>query len=232
MSDPTKGKANIAALHRMIDEMADAIDPIVAAHAESEKLHTEKRKAFVELVTKMLELVQPTVRALGTRPAISHVFTYDGGAGTEHLAEWRGLFLTGTPADVPLGHPGGTLPQSVVEYSSAANVGKTNDGETDFLIGTYGGRDVFLREDGQLVELSYQGVWKKEPRHDGEWHATEKEISVEMFCRDDYYRRYVAEPKALAARLLGFMEAAGNRKKSMAKAAAAATKFRAIAALL
>lgn len=232
MSDPTKGTADVAALHRMIDEMADAIAPIVAAHSESEKAHAEKRKAHVELVTKMVQLAQPTVRALGTRPTVALSFVF-GSGGEETLADWRGLILTTAALRDPgLPGPRGTLLQSVVEYSSAANAGRTSDGTADFLTGTYGGRDVFLREDGQLVQLSYAGTWRKEPEHYGEWKATQTEISVEMFCRDDEHRRYAADPKNLAAQLASFMEAAGSRKKSMAKAAAAASKFRAIAALL
>jgi hypothetical protein len=232
MSDPTKGKADVAALHRRIDEMADAIGPIVAAHTESEKIHADKRQAHIELVTKMLELAQPTVRALGSRPAIAQAFFYDGAHGEEQLADWRGLILTTAPSAVPPGYPGGSLPQGIVALSSAANVGRRSDGTADFLVGTYTGSDVFLREDGQLVQLSYEGTWKKEPQHHGEWRATETEISVGLFCRDDGHRRCAADPKNLATRLAGHMSASGTRKKSMAKATAAMSKFRAIATLL
>ena len=235
MSDPTKGKADVAGLHRMIDELESAISPIVAAHSESETVHAEKRAAHIALVTKMLELAQPMVRALGTRPVIFHSYSHGGADNEEQLADWRGLILTASPDDKfisPTASVGASPPQRPVELSSAANVGPKSDGTTDFLQGTYDGYDVFLREDGQLMLLSYEGTWKKEPNHHGEWRATEQEITVETFCFDGEYRRQAADPKSLAAQLVSFVDKAGSRKKSMAKATAAATKFRAIAALL
>jgi hypothetical protein len=212
-------KPAITELHRLIDAMAGTIDPIVTAHLESEQAHAAKLDAQIPFVTKILEFVRPTVRGLGTRPRTSEERT-SGFDIKRKIASWRGLLLTGDKE--------GPLEISTAYHLTAA------EGPS----GTYFGNDVFLIDDGGLVQLSYEGSWKADPAKPGDnqwrnrqhaWHAKERHISVEVFCRE---YSYAADPKKLAEHLLEAMRAAGDRRKASAKAFELADKYRAIALLL
>lgn len=183
-------------LHRMIDALSSAIGPIVTAHAESDRVHADKLEAQVDLVAKILEFTQPSVRALGTRP---HFFESGAGVDMQHRrAAWRGLNLT-RPAQL------------------------TPEGET--LVGAYSSH-VYLREDGSLVILFFEGPWNAQP---SACQVKEQDISVEAFCRN---YPVASDPKKLVAQLLGFMGAAGDRRKSIVKAREITDKLRAISTLL
>jgi hypothetical protein len=207
-------KANLAALHRVLDSMADAITSIVTEHAESENAHAEKLKAQVILVTKILEFARPTVRALGTRPKIFESIP----ASACHLATWRGLLLTPSVTEKRSSNAAGPS-----QTPTALDVSKS------YWYPFKDGSLVFLHEDGGLVELVYEDTWNAVPTLQTEWRATEQRISTELFCRT---WTLDADPKKLAARLLGLMDAAGDRRKPTAKARALADKFRAIVTLL
>lgn len=210
-------KADTSALHRTIDAMASAIGPIIMDHVASERAHAEKLEAQVALVSKILELAQPTVRALGTRPKISETQTYDDGPITQH-ANWRGLVLT---CPVKKIKPSGSEPCPTA-------VTAVQEGDTHAK-GSYSGCHVFIRDDGALVELSYEGTLSVRRGGKDEWRATEQTISIEGFCRA---WPQAADPKKLAEQLLGFMDASGNRDKATAKANDLIAKFRAITTLL
>jgi hypothetical protein len=209
-----KDKAASVALREKIDSIVAAIGPIVEAHAESEKAHADKLAAEIDLVSTMLQLAQPVVRAIGTRPKLSENATSATSATTQ-LASWRGLVLTCRPREA-LSHKG--LEPERHEAESHRK-------------GTYGGSHVFLREDGRLAALFYEGGWNVDEHAYGqdEWRTTEREISVEAFCRN---WASDADPKKLAAHLLKFIEKAGDRQKSITKARELADKYRAIVTLL
>jgi hypothetical protein len=208
---PDVKKTDLAALHQMIDAMAEAIAPVTASYAEAERAHAEKLNTQIVLVEGLLALAADIVRAIGTRPKISEELTSD----SSQLASWRGLVLTCRPREA-LSHNG-------LEPESHETGGLRK--------GTYGGSHVFLRDDGRLVALFYVGGWDVDEtcRGPNEWRATEREISVETFCRD---WAAAAEPKKLATQMLKFIEKAGDRSKAIAKARELTDKYRAIAALL
>lgn len=213
--------AETSELHRMIDSMSDAIGPLVAAHTASEASHADKLTSQVELVRKMLVLVQPLVRVLGTRPKLS-VSETDHADRIETFADWRGLVLTWPAKKIRPSHdePGPS------DLTTARDLTSCGPGYSK---GTFVGSHVFLREDGVLVEHAYEGSWATMLGHPNHWRAVEREISVEAFCRDWFA---AADPKKLAEQLLSFIELAGDRKKATAKASDLAIKYRAILSLL
>ena len=217
MSELDKGKADVAALRHKIDAIIATIGPIVEANAESEKAHADKLAAQIDLVSTMLQLAQPTVRAIGTRPTIWQS-NGDHSSRANQLATWRGLVLT---------CPVKEIRSSNSEPAPLDITGAPDD--AGYSKGMYGGSHVFLSEHGELVKLSYTGAYHVVRGGQDEWRASEQRISTEDFCRD---HPSAADPKKLAAQLLGFMEKAGDRRKSIAKARELADKYRAIATLL
>lgn len=188
-------------------KLSDTIAPIVAAHAESEAAKADELAAQVALVSRILEIARPAVRALGSRPLTSNDYIAgEGGVGSTR-ASWRGLILTCEPKET----------------------GPTRDKlRRDDNDGSYEGCDVFLRDDGQLVELTYSGSWSNWQNSRCGWTAEEETITVEQFCRTCS----AAEPDRLVAHLQAIADAAGDRVKATKATLDRAVKYRAILALL
>jgi len=210
-------KADLAALHQMIDSMAVAIAPIVAGYEKSEEAHAEKLKAQIALIDAILALAAPTVRAIGTRPKIWEASGSDDSYPNQR-ASWRGLALTCPIKEISVSNSEPEPPHITGEPDAAG-----------YSRGTIAGSHVFLTEHGDLVKLSYTGVYHVVRGGYNEWRATEQRVSVEEFCRDN---TSAANPKALATLLLKFIEKAGDRSKGIAKATELTTKYRAIVTLL
>jgi hypothetical protein len=211
LSRPTSLKGQIMTdtdtLEADLSKLAATISTVVTTHSEAEAAHADKLSAQAALVARILEIARPAARALGTRPKIADTYIVDGGMITDQHAIWRGVILTCDPRQI------GPSRKTI----------KRDDTQ-----GVYEGVDVFLRDDGALVELSYEGSWSLWQGTRCEWRATEHEITVEEFCRD----WTAADPAKLVAQLLALAEAAGDRTKAIAKARARMDKFRAVLALL
>lgn len=190
-----------------LSKLASTISTVVAANSEADQAHADKLAAHVALVTRILKMAQPAVRALGTRPKLADTYIVEGGTITDQYAVWRGVILTCPPNRV----------------GPSRKVTKLDDTK-----GAYEGAAVFLRDDGALVELSYEGAWSSWQGTRCEWMAIAREITVDEFCRD----WPAAEPTKLVAQLLALADAAGDRTKAIAKARARMDKFRAVLALL
>jgi len=189
-----------------LSKLAAAISTVVAVNVEADQAHAEKLAAQVALVARILEMARPAARALGTRPKLADTFIVEGGTIVDQHAIWRGVILTCEPRG-----------------AGPSRKSTPSDNE-----GMYEGADVFLRDDGALVELSYEGSWSRWQGTRCEWRGTPREITVEEFCRD----WTAADPAKLVAQLLALADAAGDRTKAIAKARARMDKFRAVLALL
>lgn len=197
-----------ATLSDSIRALSDKIAPMVAAYDTAAEAHEDELTAQVALVTKILEIMRPAVRALGTRPVISDSWRSGGNyESTEERASWRGLILTCEPRKI--------------------GPSRRKDPGDDFS-GAYEGSDVFLSEDGTLTELSYSGTFSSWQGAECGWRGTERVIPVEDFCR----RWESAEPADLVKHLLGLVNAAGDRISKAKASTERAAKLRAIAALL
>jgi hypothetical protein len=165
----------------------------------------EENEAAIALVTEILSIIRPAVRALGTRPLISDSYIAGGNRLVYVRASWRGIALTTTK-------PG-------------AERQKIRRDDND---GAYGGSDVFLREDGVLVELTYAGSWSNWQNARCAWESAEREISIAKFVAE----WSCASPESLIDHLQEIVDAAGDRAPKTAAARDRAGKLRAIVALL
>ena len=111
----------IDTLETDLTKLSSAIAPIVAAHAESEAAHADKLAAQIALVTKILEIARPAVRALGTRPKISDKYVSGGGSIAEEHARWRGLILSCEPKEV------GPSRKTITRSLSRTTSGRSDD---------------------------------------------------------------------------------------------------------
>jgi hypothetical protein len=195
-----------------LSKLAAAISTVVAANVEADQAHADKLAAQVALVARILEMVRPAVRALGSRPRLADTYIVEGGRITDQIAAWRGVILSCSPQQV----------------GPRKNAPARKDGAFEPGTGSYEGADVFLRDDGALVVLFYEGSWNMRQGTRCEWRSTTREITVEEFCRD----WMAADPAKLVAQLLALADAAGDRTKAIVKARARMDKFRAVLALL
>ena len=188
-------------------KLSDTIAPIVAALADSEVAAADELAAQVALVTRILEIARPAVRALGSRPKTSDNYIAGEGDVGSTRASWRGLILTCEPKET------GPTRKKI----------RRDDND-----GAFQGSDVFLRDDGQLVKLTYEGTWSNWQNARCGWTAEEKTITVEEFCR----RGSAAGPDRLVTHLQSLADAAGDRAKATKTTRDRAAKYRAILALL
>lgn len=190
-----------------IEQLTTKINTVIEQEATARVAEQQELAAQVALVTRILEILRPAVRALGTRPVLARI---DTGATSETRASWRGICLTGVPG--PL--------ETVSGQHRAWPDTNTN--------GAYHGEDLFLTEDGRLVELQYTGTWDRRDGS-GNWSSVECACSVEKFCL--LWRR--ADPERLLQTILALIDKTGDRHvKATEVANRHAEKFRALAALV
>jgi hypothetical protein len=115
----------------------------VASEAtEGDTALSERRTAEAELLTRVIDLARPALKAIGTRPVIRYHIAhhadvnYNGGARTEERYTHR------------------CVPLSASEFGPEEDCPRANEG-------TYGGKDLALREDGALVQIEYSGDWSR-----------------------------------------------------------------------
>lgn len=198
-----------------IEQLTTKINTVIEQEATARVAEQQELAAQVALVTQILEILRPAVRALGTRPLIA--YTYAGATSTETHASWRGICLTGDAG-----------PLKTVSGSRRA----WPDTDTN---GSYHGEDIFLTEDG-LVELQYAGTWDQmdgsgnwSSAGSGNWSSAVVEYTVEKFC----LIWGSADPERLLQTILALIDKAGDRHAKATEAANRhAEKFRALAALV
>lgn len=132
-----------------------AAQDIAASHADLELAGADLRGAKAAFLEKLLDAVRPCARSLGGPVAMA--MTVSPAGTTTEPAGWRGLYLDGLGPKIanrtPVEQPG---------YARAAWPER----------GRHSGTRLLLRDDGELVELSYDGPWSNVPGEVSSWRAT------------------------------------------------------------
>jgi hypothetical protein len=199
--DTTEIEASLA-------KVAARVPAIIADAAAAEAAMNEVVAAEAALLDRLVELVRPALRALGTRPLIANAFS--GGKDNcnpwdeETRAEWRGV------------------------CAFDCKPGPTRDKRGDDSTGIYASSDLFLAADGTWRHLAYSGTWSIWAGAVSGWTATETVMTSAEVARG-YGSKDV---DAIIATICHAVTNAGSREKVTAKAKARAEKLNAIVALL
>jgi len=186
-----------------LEALKQAAAQVASEAHEAELAHADLRSAETKLLSTLVELTQPALRALSSRPVVSSATTWHG-AETDTVitrADWRGLYL------------------------GNGRVGPEQDHPRDNA-GLYEGTDLFLRDDGQFVELTYEGRWSRWQGAGEHWTAHELLRSPEQVAAE-YDVDSLAESLSAAVQ-----KALGTRTKSAKAATERANKLKALTVLL
>lgn len=198
--------SEVTSVENALESLKTAVAPVVASYDDAAKASAEERDAEIALVGKILALVRPAVRALGTRPEIASSWYVLRGDDKTERAPWRGLILTCAPN----------------------KVGPSRRHGRDENTGDYEGSDVFLRDDGELIMLTYSGTWSNWQNDRSEWTATERVLPVAEFVEG----WTAGKPEHLLKHLGELISKAGDRTERAAAARERAEKLRAMLALI
>ncbi len=134
--------------------LAQVLPTVLAEDAEALAARERETAAAAVLLERFVAMVKPAVRALGSRPRISQRIFWVDCCQEEKVtrAPWRGVLLS----------PGSAGPE---EDHPRANAGE------------YEGVELWLREDGTLIELTYSGSWSRWQGASSSWEAEEREYS-------------------------------------------------------
>jgi hypothetical protein len=197
---------DVESVVKAIEERAPVV---VVEHVASEAAAVSLRAAGAALLARVVEIVKPAVRAVGTRPELSSTWITGGGEflddddGTASRAPWRAINLTGGPF----------------------GPGRRREGRSDFT-GTFYGWDIALTEDGKLIRLDYEGSWSQWQGQRSSWTSTQRELTV-----DEALAAGMKLETALES-IGDQLEGSGDRAKATAAMLEQAAKLRAILALL
>jgi hypothetical protein len=196
------------------------VNTVASEAAEGDTALSERRTAEAELLARVIDLARPALRAIGTRPVIRYHIAhhadvnYNGGARTEERYEQR------------------CVPLSASEFGPEEDCPRANEG-------TYGGKDLGLREDGVLVQFDYSGDWS---RWQGSSWGYEAEITEYESAADALADGWhTSKPDGFAPRgvdlyldrLAQTLESAVGKRKDRVKAdRARAEKLAAVSSLL
>lgn len=191
-----------------LSELGTMAATVASQHAEYEAAVAAEEEADAALLTALVETVRPALRALSSRPLIASRTWWVDNISTDtetRRAEWRGLYMRAV-SDSPSG--------PAQDYPRANS-------------GAFVGRDLFLREDGTWVRLTYAGSWSKWQGSSDEWEA-EEQVLTALEVAQEYKVADIVESvrAALQAQLDG---AKGSRTKAARERAA---RVAALAALV
>jgi hypothetical protein len=193
-----------------IAETAEAIASVAAEAREADAAREQLEAAQAALLERVIASVRPALRALGTRPLVAqHVahhadVNHNGGVRTEERYPSRCVCISE-------GEPG------PMEDTPRANEG------------TYHGEDLFIREDGTLIGLTYSGSWSRWQGSSWGWTAEITEYVSPLEAIAAGWARVDAYVRNLAAAVV---KAEGSRKNAIAANRARAEQLTAIVALL
>lgn len=187
-------------------QLKSDVTVVVTEFDAAERAAEAELAAKSELLSNVIQLVKPALRAIGTKPQLSRRWVGRRDDVTRYTKRCVAL-----SCDQPMVGP----------ERDSDNYSDTRGG--------FEGQDLLLREDGAIVELTYTGSWSNWQGETSSWTATVKEYaSVEEAMADgwDNVELYVScIVDAVAA-------AKGSREKSTKKAIERAEKLAALAALL
>lgn len=170
---------------------------------EAREAHEAQTAAEVALLDRLVEILRPALRAIGTRQIATYRLAYRAQVGQYEnttRTPWRGVWVAG-------------------ESGAEEDHSDHNDG-------AYIGRATFLDEDGVWRTLTYQGTWSRWQGSTSAYDTREQTLTTAEVAK----RTDVA---LIVERLIEAVEKAkGSRAKGMAAARQAAERARAALALL
>ncbi len=135
-----------------IEALKTSATATVAAAEERDQAATAERQAAAELLALVVDIVRPSLRAIGSRVETSHChWTAERRDPDSERTSDRYVPLTG----------------DLEPYSR-------NQTENE---GVYHGRDIALREDGAIVRLRYEGSWSRWQGAANRWETSIREYS-------------------------------------------------------
>lgn len=186
-------------------------EKVAANHADLELAGAELRDARAALLRERLEEVRPAARALASPVGIALA----GSPGENTVirpAGWRGLYLAGSGPQA--------VGRAAVQTPGAPR-GTVHER------GRYAGTRLLLRDDGRLVELSYDGPWSSVPGEVSSWTAAAREVEPEEVAG-----RYKLEEILESLGIALHEQAKSRRAATAADLRAKAARLRALAQLV
>jgi len=167
--------------------------------------------ALAERATILHEVIQavgPALRALASQVGLASVTT---SAGTiVEPAPWRGLYLGGA---------GPTTGAPTVRGPISSR-------------GRYSGTRLMLRQDGELVELVYDGPWSTVPGEVSRWKATERIVSPVEAVKTYGLDRLIGEMETALRKQFQADKTSSGAERRVAKLADEADRLRALRILI
>lgn len=192
-----------------IEKINGLVGDVVGEFETAEEVHREERRAKAVLLSRVVEMVRPAVRAVGTRPVVKYDIqhhadcNYYGGVTTEDRYDRRCLLLSGD------------------EWGPDEDCPRANTGNFE-------GARLALREDGALIVLNYSGDWSR-------WQGSSWGWEAEVIIYDDCLEVVGEWPdvEEYIDRIAKALEKArGTRESGTGKAKQRADRLRALATIL
>jgi len=179
------------------------LSPVVAeVAAEATAAVEAEQQAEAELLTRVVGLVKPALRALGTRPKVAYYTWWVGTVRADEEYKFlptRALYLA--PDDKP---------------------GPARRGYND---GCYEGRDLFLGEDGLFYTLTYSGHWSN-------WQGSGSKWEAQMTRREPLWVVQKYELDGIINTVTRALQAQSTAKRPTAAALARAERLNAVLKLI
>jgi hypothetical protein len=192
-----------------MERINSMVGDVVSEFDSADEAHREERRAKAVLLSRVVEMIRPTVRAIGTRPVVKYSVqhhadvNHNGGIEDEDRYDHRCLLLSDD----------GWGPD---EDSPRANTGN------------FKGARLALREDGALVLFNYSGEWSR-------WQGSSWGWEAEVIIYDDCLEVVGEWPEVeeYIDRIAKALEKArGSRESGTGKAKQRADRLRALATIL
>jgi len=191
-----------------LEHLRELAGRVAAEGQEAGDARQAQREAEAELLGRVIALVLPAIKAVGTRPTIAYRVTGHEDPNRHRTAEerydHRCLLL------------------------SDDRWGPVEDQPRDSA-GRYEGEDLALREDGVLIELAYAGNWSRWQGSSWGWKATVTEYATPAEALGDGWTDVDGYLKRIGKAL---ETAEGSRAKVTRAARARTAKLRAIVELI
>lgn len=196
-----------AVMKEQIEKIVSSVPEIVQNFESSEVAQHAQRAAEIALLTRILEIVRPAVRALGTRPTVRYQLTNHGdvnyGGGIVRI-------------DEP--HRERVLPLNCNRIAPSEDAPRANSG-------SYEGVDYGLEADGTIVKFVWSGSWSR-------WQGSTDEFEAEIFYTDVPKLLENESLNSIIEHIEHAVSKAGNRENATKKAIERADKIAAILELV
>lgn len=183
----------------MVRKVADLTPAVAGEHASYKQALAAEEQARGQVLAQVRRLVKPALPAICSQVIVGGVIAI-GGAQTREAAAWRGLKLGGN----------GLQPRIVVNRR-----------------GSFSGHELYLHEDGDFVEIRFDGRWSGVPGEETRWGSTPYRVPDVDVARDH-------QTEVIIARIIRALEAQlqGGKAEKIRDLHAMAARLDAVAAML